>query len=126
MISKAKRLGVLCKYDNHCAYCGEDITLKTMQVDHIISKRNFYIGHRDQSPDYDVGDIRNLNPSCRKCNNFKGGMTVEELRVEIEKQPKRARKTSVNFRMAEKFGLIKVVEKPVIFHFERQGAQGST
>lgn len=118
MISKAKRLGVFCKYDGHCAYCGEEIALKTMQVDHIISQRNFYIGNRDKRPDYDVDDIRNLNPSCRKCNNFKGGMTVEELRMEIERQPERARKTSVNFRMAEKFELIKVVEKPVIFYFE--------
>lgn len=107
------------KCGGRCAYCGEEITLKDMQVDHIISQRNFYIGRRDKRPAYEAHDIQNLNPSCRRCNNFKGGMTIEELRVELGRQVERARRDSVNFRMAEKYGLIQAKERPIVFYFEK-------
>ncbi len=107
------------KCGGRCAYCGEDITLKTMQVDHIRPKRNFYYGAGRDIPDYDVDDIRNLNPSCRKCNNFKNVFSLEEFRQQLESQVDRARRYSVNFRMAEKFGLVQVEERPIVFYFEK-------
>lgn len=33
---KIHRQSVLDKYNGHCAYCGYQLTLKTMQVDHKI------------------------------------------------------------------------------------------
>lgn len=36
-ISKRIRELVYAKYNGHCAYCGSEITLKDMQVDHIKS-----------------------------------------------------------------------------------------
>ena len=118
-MKKAVRLQALEKYKGHCAYCGDTITLKTMQVDHIRSKRNFSFGLRSEIPSYDVDDIRNLNPSCRPCNNFKTAMSLEEFRRELESQVARAIRYSVNFRMAEKFGLIQVEERPIVFYFEK-------
>lgn len=118
-MKKQQRQQILEKYGNRCAYCGEDIDLKSMQVDHIRSQRNFYFGRRSEIPDYDVHSIQNLNPSCRKCNNFKTGMGLEEFRNELQKQVERARLRSVNFRMAEKFGQIQVNEKPIRFYFEK-------
>lgn len=41
------------------------------------------------------------------------------MRREIEKQIERARAYSVNFRTAERFGLVEVIEKPVVFWFEK-------
>ena len=35
-LTKREREEVLKKYDGHCAYCGAEITLKQMQVDHLI------------------------------------------------------------------------------------------
>ena len=118
-MKKQQRQQTLDKYDGHCAYCGEGIDLKSMQVDHIRSQRNFYFGRRNEIPDYDVGDVQNLNPSCRKCNNFKTGMSLEEFRGELQRQVERARLRSVNFRMAEKYGQIQVKEGPIKFYFEK-------
>lgn len=124
MIKKETRQQVFEKCGGRCAYCAEEITLKTMQVDHIIPKRYFsehyYCEVTEQvtKTDYDVDDMQNLNPSCRACNNFKGVWSFEAFRRELESQVARARRYSVNFRMAEKFGLIKVEEKPIIFYFE--------
>lgn len=118
-MKKEVRQQVHKKCGGRCAYCGEEVTLKTMQVDHIRPKRNFHYGLRSEIPDYDVDDIRNLNPSCRKCNNFKTAMSLEEFRQQLESQVDRARRYSVNFRMAEKFGLIRAEERSIVFYFER-------
>lgn len=116
---KINRQVVYDKYDGHCAYCGSELSsIKDMQIDHIRSKRNFYVGHRRDIPDYAVDDIRNLNPACRTCNNFKTAMDLEEFRRELSQQVSRARKYSINFRMAEKFGQLIATEKPIIFYFE--------
>ncbi len=122
-MKKAVRLQALEKYKGHCAYCGEEITLKTMQVDHIRSKQNFSYGLRSEIPEYGVDDIRNLNPSCRPCNNFKNVFSLEEFRRELESQVARARRYSVNFRMAEMFGLIQVEDEPIVFYFEKVGGK---
>ncbi|MGD1586410.1 HNH endonuclease, partial [Klebsiella pneumoniae subsp. pneumoniae] len=37
----------------------------------------------------------------------------------------RGRKSSVNFRTAERFGLVEVVEKQVVFWFEKYQAEGA-
>lgn len=36
-INKKTRKLVFNKYNGHCAYCGCELTMKTMQVDHITS-----------------------------------------------------------------------------------------
>ena len=38
MISKKTREIVYNKYNGHCAYCGCEIEMKDMQVDHIVPK----------------------------------------------------------------------------------------
>lgn len=115
-MKKEIRIKVFVKCGGFCAYCGEPITLKSMQVDHIRAKRVFNEG-RD-IPDYDVDDMRNLNPSCRECNNLKHWYTVEEFRGIVESQVAKGRRYSVNFRTAERFGMIKVKEEPIVFYFE--------
>ncbi len=107
-IPKKVRDDVHLKYGGRCAYCGEDIERKGMHVDHI---KAVHIGGTD--------DVNNLNPSCARCNNFKHSWTLEEFRHELSKQVDRARESSVNFRNAERYGLIKVVDIPIVFYFER-------
>lgn len=113
------------KYGGRCAYCGEGITLKQMQVDHIIPKRHYSDVHgclivkAKKFTEYGLNDIRNLNPACRPCNNRKAACTLEEFREEIAEQVRRLRRDSNQFRLAERFGLVEVNEQPVIFWFER-------
>ena len=63
--------------------------------------------------------IDNIVPACAACNLFKGVFSVEDFRAEILIQTERARKKSVNFRTAERFGLIKETNNNVVFWFER-------
>lgn len=111
-MNKKLREQVYQKYGGRCAYCGKEITLKQMQVDHIHPQ---YLGGND---DYD-----NLNPSCRVCNNWKLTHSVEQFRYEIEMQIDRLRLRSANFRMAERYGLVEITRKPVIFWFESNKPQ---
>lgn len=46
------------------------------------------------------------------------------MRKEISYQIERARAYSVNFRTAERFGLIEIVDKPVVFWFEQYQVGG--
>ena len=112
---KIDRQEVHGKYSGHCAYCGWLISVKDMQVDHIIPKRNFHKGRIN----YDVNDIKNLNPACRVCNNWKHTWSIEEFRREIGEQVDRAFKTSSNFRMALRYGQIKLTQSKIVFYFER-------
>ncbi len=94
-----------------------------MHVDHIIPKNRYSekwgcLIQNGKKVEYDVDDLRNLNPSCRICNNWKLTFTLEDFRKEISKQVERAREYSRNFRMAERFGFIKTVDKSVVFYFE--------
>ena len=62
--SKKTREAVYAKYDGHCAYCGRDIDIKDMQVDHFLPLRAWGI--------YDVAtdDISNLMPAgCATTTN---------------------------------------------------------
>jgi hypothetical protein len=45
------------------------------------------------------------------------------MRKEISQQVERARTYSVNFRTAERFGLVEIVDKPVVFWFEHYQQQ---
>lgn len=108
-ISKVIKRQVLEKYDYHCAYCGSNIDQEnTACLDHIV-------------PIYQGGssEIENLNPACHTCNNWKTTFSLEHFRREMSKQVERAREYSRNFRMAERFGLIQEIKKPVLFYFER-------
>jgi 5-methylcytosine-specific restriction endonuclease McrA len=71
---KINRTDIYNKYDGHCAYCGCEIDIKNMQVDHIISKlRTHYYK-------LDINNKENLNPSCKECNHYKRATPLEDFR----------------------------------------------
>ena len=113
------------KYGGRCAYCGEEITLKQMQVDHIIPKRNYSETHGclivgcQRFEEYGLNDIRNLNPACRSCNKWKSAMTLDDFRSEIAAQVDRLRRYRNQFRLAERFGQVEATGKQVILWLER-------
>lgn len=61
----------------------------------------------------------NIFPSCAPCNLLKTTYSLEMFRKQVSLQVERGRRSSVNFRTAERFGLISVVNKPVVFWFEQ-------
>ena len=107
---KIDRQKVYEKYNGHCAYCGKAITIKDMQVDHILSKRN---GGTD--------DIANLNPSCRMCNHYKRADSVEYCRhFALGGLIKRFMKIYI-FRVALDYGMITINGWDKKFYYERYG-----
>lgn len=107
-MKKELREKVLNKYGKKCAYCGCDINLKEMQVDHIHPKAN---GGLDL--------LENYNPSCRQCNFYKGTFTIEGFREQMQTLHKRLMKPFIN-RLAVKYGIL--IYKPFNnkFWFEEQ------
>lgn len=130
-LSKKQRVVLKSKYGGKCAYCGCDLPDKGWYADHI--EPVLRISERDMSPKYsgmfklkatveltyeERECVENYNPPCAPCNLFKSTFSIEQLRYQISQQITRARNTSVNFRVAERFGLLQVVDKLVQFWFE--------
>ena len=110
--TKKQREKIHSKYGGNCAYCGCEITVKEMQIDHIIPKRRFKEG------DKSVDDEVNLNPACGVCNNWKTGNGLETFRNELSEQINRLNSYSSNFRIAKRYGLVQEIQKPIVFYFE--------
>ena len=107
---KIDRQKVYDKYNGHCAYCGKAISIKEMQVDHIIPKRN---GGTD--------DIDNLNPSYRLCNHYKRAADIETFRNDLlGGLIKRLMKIYI-FRVALDYGMITINGWDKKFYYEKNG-----
>jgi 5-methylcytosine-specific restriction endonuclease McrA len=125
---KINRQEVYNKCGGHCAYCGEEITIKEMQVDHIIPVSFFsdHIRSNKRVPKFlshlkgiDVNHIDNLFPSCRVCNKWKSAFDLEFFRSELSEQVRRLNDYSSNYRIAKRYGLINEVNIPIVFYFEK-------
>lgn len=120
-LTKTQREQIWQKYGGRCAYCGESITLKDMQADHIKPAfHNWTDEERERLAKGHYGDdsIGNFNPSCRACNFRKGTSDIEGFRAAIEHGLDCCRR-DFTYRMMVRYGL--VVEHPqnVIFYFEK-------
>jgi 5-methylcytosine-specific restriction endonuclease McrA len=121
---KIDRNRVYKKCNGHCAYCGERINIKNMQIDHVIPKHYFkwHIKNKFKVPDFlncltefDVNHIDNLMPSCRSCNNYKSTFGLELFRSELGKLTERLNKTSSIYRIAKRFGNVEETENQLYF-----------
>lgn len=108
-LTKAERQQVYEKYDGRCAYCGEKLEYEDMQVDHLIPLR---LGGAD--------DMSNYMPSCRTCNHYKRGNSLEGFRKMIETIPDKLYRDSYIYRVGFLYELIIPYRDPVIFYFERK------
>lgn len=125
---KKDRIRIHNKFNGHCAYCGDEIELKDMQIDHIIPKRNFkqsiikkwnvplFLYHLTLE---DLNHNDNLFPACRVCNNWKSTLDLELFRFELSMQIERLNERSSNYRIAKKYGLVIETKKPIHFYFEK-------
>lgn len=112
-MNKKLRTQVYEKYNGHCAYCGKTIEYKDMQVDHIFPQ-HMCLGKWESK----LTDIDNLNPTCRSCNHYKRGATLEIFRQSMKTLHERIRKIYI-CKVAENFGIIKIEPWNGMFYFER-------
>ena len=131
--SKQKRIEIYSKFNGKCAYCGTEIKLKDMQVDHIIPKDDFCVMNsevKSRNPyippflshlsNKDCNHIDNLFPSCRVCNNWKGYSNLLVFKSSLEYQVKRLNQYSSSYRIAKKYGQIQEIIEPIRFFFENE------
>ena len=126
-ITKIDRDKVYRKFNSKCAYCGNDILIKEMQVDHVIPQSEFeyYLKNKTKIPSFlshltetDTHHEDNLFPTCRVCNKWKNNYPLEQFREELSEQVKRLNNYSANFRMAKRFNQLQETPTPITFYFE--------
>jgi hypothetical protein len=108
------------KCNGHCAYCGVEITIKQMQVDHIEPHWRTLTETQAQKSKIKKGshEIENLNPSCSRCNKWKSTYSLESFRNVIETSLIRLERDTPNFRLARDYGLLTETPKRIKFYFE--------
>ncbi len=119
MTKREEREYIYNMYDGRCAYCGEAMTIKQMQVDHVVPIwRNV---PRSSLDGIEVGEdvLENKTPACRVCNNYKNTMSLETFREELGKQLDRAWKKSSNYRLALRYKQVSETPQPIVFYFEK-------
>ena len=119
-MAKIDRQKVHDKCNGHCGYCGKEITLKQMQVDHIQAHWHNMSEEVAKRSGITKGthDLDNLMPTCARCNKWKATWTVEQFRKEISLQVKRLNEYSSGYRLAKDFDLIDENQNEVVFYFE--------
>ena len=122
---KIDREQVYNKYNGLCAYCGNPIEIKSMQVDHIFPQARKHrlksnVMREIENIEFtDIDDIRNLNPSCRRCNHYKRALDVSEFRKLLLSLHERIQKQYID-KVAIDYGIITVKPFDGIFYFEKE------
>ncbi|ECF7068801.1 HNH endonuclease [Salmonella enterica] len=131
-LTRKQRERLRMKFGGRCAYCGCVLPEKGWHVDHVQavlrkSERCMKAAEKGIFRLKTTGEVfrpeadcpENIFPSCAPCNLLKTTYSLEMFRKQVSLQVERGRRSSVNFRTAERFGLISVVNKPVVFWFEQ-------
>lgn len=145
-LTKPQRETLYAMFGGHCAYCGELLPEKGWHADHVEPvMREWWKAHRPETtakwdeasqqiihvqtdrkvtmgyPERDV--IENHFPACRACNIDKSSLPLEIWRKSLEQRINVCRRNHSAFRHAERFARIIVVTEPLVFYFEKVGAQ---
>ncbi len=131
-LTRKQRERLRMKFGGRCVYCGCVLPEKGWHADHVQavlrkSERCMKAAEKGIFRLKTTGEVfrpeadcpENIFPSCAPCNLLKTTYSLEMFRKQVSLQVERGRRSSVNFRTAERFGLISVVNKPVVFWFEQ-------
>lgn len=127
-LTKQQRSELKMKFGGHCAYCGDQLGNK-WHADHIeavdrvmieCEKRGIKTSGEMHKPHLDT--IENMNPACIPCNLNKSSMSLEGWRGVLTGYRNALIRDSHTFRHSLRFGLVEFTDKPVIFFFEKWGA----
>lgn len=115
--TKKTREEVHKKYNGHCAYCGKEITIKEMQIDHMYSKSSG-VNYAKVIGKVELESMENYMPACRRCNNYKSWYGLEEWREFIQTVHERALK-QITVKVSVDFGVIEIKPFDGKFYFEK-------
>lgn len=109
---------VYAKCNGHCAYCGCELEMKDMQVDHIVPRYNNY--PRCGAIVEGLDDLDNLMPSCRQCNFYKSSYSLEGFRHTLMEVLPRSIEKLFQVRIGMKYGYVQKGEPwDGKFYFEK-------
>lgn len=114
-IPKEVRRQVYEKYNGHCAYCGCELDIKNMQVDHIDAVYRAEAQGREARHSAD-----NFNPACRMCNFYKGTLTIDDFRKKLLTFQAVHFPDSFNTRLGLKYGMMTMAKWDGKFYFEKE------
>ena len=114
------------KYNGRCAYCGNKIEFKAMQVDHKLPKRSSHwittgranpkLKEKYNLPD-SLNGYENLMPTCRRCNHYKRALLLEDYRTQIKTLHTRIEKQYIS-KVGVDYNIITVTPWHGWFFFE--------
>lgn len=118
-LNKKQRAELRMKFGGRCAYCGCVLQEKGWHADHVeaVLRKSeqcmkaaaigvFKLKATGEVYRPDAERLENLYPACAPCNLMKTSYSLEMFRKQVSLQVDRGRKSSMNFRTAERFGLI--------------------
>lgn len=94
------------KYNGRCAYCGNQITIDNMTIDHF-----------DPKSKGGSLSIHNCLPSCKRCNEIKADGTIDSMRDKIERSLKSLSRNK-DYQILRKYGIVNTTKEPVTFFYE--------
>ena len=115
--SKKTREEVYKKYDGHCSYCGKEIEIKEMQIDHMHPKA-YGESYARIVGKVELQSIENYMPSCRSCNHYKRALSFEGFRKQMLTLHERIEKIYI-VKVAIDFGILKLEKFDGKFYFEK-------
>ncbi len=118
--NKTTRIILLKKFDCKCAYCGDELSIDTLHIDHIIPLRRTKYP-RFSDPDQIKGEntLENCNPACLTCNCSKSYYDLEEWRGKMYEDYDRIGVAFPRYKILKKLGLIVETYNPIVFYFEK-------
>lgn len=124
-MNKKDRQLIFDKYGGRCSYCGDELQ-KGWHVDHIEpivrdfewDKGNGRFKQTGTSRRPENHNTDNYNPSCASCNIQKNSFSLEEFRKNIKNFVNSLNLYNTQYKFAKRYGLVKEVNKEVIFYFE--------
>lgn len=106
-LKQRDRADIYKSLNGRCAYCGQLIAYKDMHVEHVqpLVKNG-------------ADCFANMLPSCSDCDTLKGDCGLEEFRHKLENIENEILQKKLEYRVMEKFGIIKISPQPIKFYFE--------
>lgn len=108
-----ERIKIFQKYNGRCAYCGCKLNYRDMKMSCIPKRNSFF---REPL-------IQKHLPACESCYYLVSSFSLEEFRTQIDNTISEYLREDPNYKLAIKYGVIKEMDPPYVFYFEKIDAE---
>lgn len=129
-LTKAQRATLRAMFGGRCAYCGVELG-DLWHADHFEPCERKLTYSRARQRLVPTGEfhkpesnrIENMMPACPPCNIDKHAMPLEGWREKLARTLEVLKRNNPTYRHALRFGMLEEKPAPIVFYFERVGAQ---